>query len=92
MLPQNNLLKIYTLTVADMKGRYRNTVAGFFWVMFNPIIMFIVHSLVFKNILQIQVDRYFVFLLAGLLPWIFISTSISTTANTFVTMREVLMS
>ncbi|MCO4754826.1 MAG: ABC transporter permease, partial [Bacteriovoracaceae bacterium] len=89
---KSNLLKVYTLTWADMKGRYRNTFAGFLWVMFNPLIMFGVHSLVFKHILKLDIDRYFVFLLAGLLPWIFITSTIQTTANTFLTMRDVLMS
>ncbi len=75
-----------------MKGRYRNTFAGFLWVMFNPLIMFAVHSIVFKHILRLDVDRYFVFLLAGLLPWVFMTSTIQATANTFLTMRDVLMS
>lgn len=89
---KSNFLKVYTLTWADMKGRYRNTFAGFLWVMFNPLIMFAVHSIVFKHILKLDIDRYFVFLLAGLLPWVFMTSTIQATANTFVTMRDVLMS
>lgn len=92
MAMKSNFLKIYTLTLADMKGRYRNTFAGFLWVMFNPILMFVVHSLVFKHILKLDVDRYFVFLLSGLLPWIFMTSAISQTAHAFITYREVLMS
>lgn len=89
---RTNLLKIYTLTMADIKGRYRNTFAGVLWVMFNPILQFTVHSLVFKYILNLQIERYFVFLLAGLLPWIFMTTSIAQTAHSFITKRDVLMS
>ena len=89
---KTNLLKIYTLTMADIKGRYRNTFAGLLWVMFNPILQFMVHSLVFKYILNLQIQRYFVFLLAGLLPWIFMTTAISQTAHSFITKRDVLMS
>lgn len=75
-----------------MKGRYRNTWAGFMWVILNPIIMFGVHALVFKHILNINMDRYYVFLLGGLLPWIFISSTITMTAHTLITNREVLLS
>lgn len=89
---KSKFLKVYTLTIADIKGRYRNTFAGFIWVMFNPILMFLVHSLVFKHILKINVDRYFVFLLSGLLPWIFMTSAINQTAHLFITYRDVLMS
>lgn len=60
--------------------------------MFSPILMFVVHSFIFKEILKINVDRYFVFLLAGLLPWIFITNTIQQNASVFLTRREVLLS
>lgn len=83
---------ISTLTFSEMKGRYRNTWAGFLWVILNPIIMFSVHALVFKYILKINIDRYYVFLLGGLLPWIFINQTLTMTVHSFITYREVLMS
>ncbi len=60
--------------------------------MFSPILMFVVHSFIFKHILKLNVERYFVFLLAGLLPWIFITNTIQQNANVFLTKREVLLS
>ncbi|MFT6631443.1 MAG: ABC-type polysaccharide/polyol phosphate export permease [Bacteriovoracaceae bacterium] len=83
---------ISTLTLAEMKGRYRNTVAGVLWVMFNPLIMFGVHALIFKHILKINVDRYYIFLLSGLLPWIYINNTLTQTVHSFLTMRESLLS
>lgn len=83
---------ISTLTLSEMKGRYRNTWAGILWVIINPILMFSVHALVFKHILKLDIDRYYVFLLGGLLPWIFISSTLSMTCNSFLTYREVLLS
>lgn len=92
MINKRNLLVISTLTLSEMKGRYRNTWAGFLWVIINPIMMFSVHALVFKHILKIDIDRYYVFLLGGLLPWIFVSSTLSMTSHTFITAREVLLS
>lgn len=85
-------LVISTLTLAEMKGRYRNTIAGVLWVMFNPLIMFGVHALIFKHILKINVDRYYIFLLSGLLPWIYINNTLTQTVHSFITMRESLLS
>lgn len=83
---------ISTLTIAEMKGRYRNTVAGVLWVMFNPLILFFVHALIFKHILKINVNRYYIFLLSGLLPWTYISNVLTQTVHSFITMRESLLS
>ncbi len=92
MINNRNLLVITTLTLSEMKGRYRNTWAGFLWVIINPIMMFSVHALVFKHILKLDIDRYYVFLLGGLLPWIFVSSTLTMTSNTLITSREVLLS
>jgi ABC-type polysaccharide/polyol phosphate export permease len=87
-----NFLVISTLTLAELKSRYRNTWAGLLWVILNPLIMFGVHSLIFKIILKIEIEQYFVFLLGGLIPWIFISSTLMMTVNSFITHREVLLS
>ena len=92
MYLKEQALVISTLTLAEMKGRYRNTFAGLLWVMFNPLIMFSVHALIFKHILQINVDRYYIFLLSGLLPWIYINNTLTQTVYSFITMREALLS
>jgi len=70
------LRQLLTLTLANMKARYRKTVAGFIWVILNPIILFSVQSVVFRKILNIQVPDYGLFLLGGLLPWIFITNTL----------------
>ncbi len=89
---QEQFTVITTLTVAEMKGRYRNTFAGLLWVMFNPLILFSVHALIFKHVLRIDLDRYYTFLLSGLLPWIYISNTLTQTVHSFITMREPLLS
>ena len=89
---KHQLLVTSTLTLAEMKARYRNTVAGILWVMLNPLIMFCVHALIFKYILRIDIDRYFIFLLSGLLPWIFVNNTVTQSVFSFITMRESLLS
>jgi len=92
MYIKNQLTVIKTLTVAELKSRYRNTFAGLLWVMINPLILFSVHALIFKHVLKINVEKYYVFLLSGLLPWIFMSTLLLQSISIFVTKRESLLS
>ncbi len=87
-----NFLIIGTLTSAELKSRYRNTWAGLLWVILNPLVMFGVHALIFKYVLKMNIDNYFVFLLGGLLPWIFISSTLNMTCYSFISHREVLLS
>lgn len=80
------------LTQAQMKSRYRKTVAGFLWVVLNPILLFGVHALIFKAILKVNIPDYFMFLLGGLLPWIFITNNFMMATNSFITQRDVIKS
>lgn len=74
-----------------MRSRYRKTFAGFLWVIANPLIIFCVQVMVFKQILKIPIDNYPVFLLSGLLPWFFISQSINMLTGCLVSSRELLL-
>ena len=68
--------QLISLTLANMKARYRKTFAGFLWVILNPIILYSVQSVVFRKILKIELPDYSLFLLGGLLPWIFITSTL----------------
>ncbi len=87
----NHIKRILKLTYYHMRSRYRKTLAGFLWVVANPIINFSVQALVFKAILKINVDDYPAFLLSGLMPWFFISQSVTNLASCLVTSRELLL-
>jgi ABC-type polysaccharide/polyol phosphate export permease len=82
----------WALTHANLKSRYRNTFAGFIWVVLNPLIMFGAQSYVFSKILKLQVPEYSKFLLSGLLPWIFISQSLDMCTSLFVVSGRLLKS
>jgi ABC-type polysaccharide/polyol phosphate export permease len=84
--------QVRALTVANLKSRYRKTLAGFLWVLINPLIVFAVQSLVFKKFLRLEVPNYSLFLLSGLLPWIFITQSLEMCTSIFVSASQLLKS
>lgn len=88
---KQNLDLVRTMTKATIKSRYRKTLAGFLWVILNPILTFLVQSLIFSHILKINIDNYFLFLLSGIIPWIFLTSTINMTVSLFVVNRPVLM-
>lgn len=85
-------VQVRDLTLASLKSRYRKTFAGFIWVVMNPLLMFGVQSLVFKKFMRIDVPNYYLFLLGGLLPWIFLSQTIQMGTPLFVSQSHLLRS
>lgn len=85
-------VQVRDLTLASMKARYRQTFAGFVWVLLNPLIQFGVQSLVFKQFLKLNIPNYSLFLLSGLLPWIFINSTISMGTSLFIGQSHLLRS
>ncbi len=73
---------LFTLTQREIKARYRGSVLGFFWSLVNPLLLTAVYTLVFGVIFAGGELRggaqglYPLFLVAGLFPWIWVSSSL----------------
>lgn len=92
MISDLNWQQIKILTLANMKARYRKTIIGFFWVVLNPIIMYSVQAFVFQKFLKLDLPNYYLFLLGGLLPWIFITSSWDSCTPSIVSSSSILKS
>jgi ABC-type polysaccharide/polyol phosphate export permease len=67
------------LVIRDLKVRYKNSVLGVLWSLVNPLLMMIVFTVVFTVMAPVSsasVKSFPVFVLCGLLPWNFFTTSI----------------
>lgn len=64
------------LVVRDLKVRYRNSFFGFLWALGNPLLMMAVFTIVFTVLWPQNVQKFPVFILVGLLPWNFFSSSV----------------
>lgn len=70
---------ILTLTGRELKARYRGSFLGYFWSLANPLLLLAVYTLVFDFVFQARwgdAQPYSVFLVTGLFPWIWISSSL----------------
>ncbi len=77
-----------TLTARELKARYRGSVLGFFWSLINPLLLLGVYSAVFGLILvparAAGATPYAVFLVTGLFPWVWLSTSLLEGASSLL--------
>ncbi len=85
-------MQIKTFTTASIKSRYRNTLAGLLWVILSPLLMFGAQSFAFKYVLRIEFANYPLFLLTGLMPWIFLMQSINMGTGLILSQSRLLKS
>jgi lipopolysaccharide transport system permease protein len=72
---------VQNLVARDLKVRYSSSVLGIIWSLFSPLMMTLVYSVVFTYLVPSGIDKFPVFILAGLLPWTFFSSSIAGCTN-----------
>jgi lipopolysaccharide transport system permease protein len=67
---------IWNLVARELKARYRGSALGFLWSFLNPLLLMSVYALVFAVYLRFGMENYVVFLISGLLPWLWFSSSL----------------
>ena len=72
------------LTAKEIKVRYKRTVLGYLWSLLNPVIYATTFWIAFKAILNVRIESYFTFLLAGLFPWQWFANTLQVAPNAFV--------
>jgi lipopolysaccharide transport system permease protein len=78
---------IFFLAWRDVKVRYKQTVLGAAWAILQPAMMMVVFTIFFGRMAKLAGDEgvpYSLFVLAGLLPWTFFSTAITSAGNSVV--------
>jgi ABC-type polysaccharide/polyol phosphate export permease len=69
-----------TLVARELKARYRGSALGFLWSLVNPLLLLLVYTFVFTQILPggrvPGFQPFWLALMIGLFPWVWASTSI----------------
>lgn len=76
----------YFFTWRDVKVKYKQTVVGALWAIFQPITSMVVFTIFFGKFAKMPSDGipYPIFVYSGLLFWNFFSSSLSEVSNSFV--------
>lgn len=71
---------IASLTLRDIRSRYKQSVLGVAWALLQPLAMMVVYTVVFSHIARIPTGGipYPVFTYIALLPWTFFATGLIT--------------
>ena len=78
---------LFLLTSRDLKVRYSTSALGYFWSILDPLVMAGIYFFIFTVVFQredIGADPYIVFLLTGLLPWMWFNGAVSDSTRAFL--------
>jgi homopolymeric O-antigen transport system permease protein len=75
---------IQILVVRDLKARYRGSTLGLLWTLLNPLLHMAIYALVFSVYIRNEMERYPAFLLCGILPWTWFSSSLLEASNVLI--------
>jgi ABC-2 type transport system permease protein len=76
---------LWLLTKRDLRVRYATSALGYLWSILDPLVMSGIYWFVFTQIFKRSVgeDPYIVFLLCGMLPWIWFNGAVSDSTRAF---------
>jgi ABC-type polysaccharide/polyol phosphate export permease len=75
---------IRNLVVKDLKLKYRGSILGFMWSLANPLLLILVYSFVFGQILRGGPPNFAYFIMIGILPWNFFAQSLMMSTGSIV--------
>jgi len=79
-----------TMVIKDLKGRYTGSLFGPLWIIATPLYQILLYTFVFSVILRMRFDEgagtssFVVYLLAGLIPWLFFSEATMRGISAFI--------
>ena len=76
----------YTLSVHRIKVRYKQSILGVSWAIIQPLAMVVILTVIFSLIVRMPSEGlpYALFAYVALLPWNYLSTSLTTSTNGLV--------
>jgi lipopolysaccharide transport system permease protein len=77
---------LYTLSVFRIKVRYKQSVLGMSWAIFQPLSLMLAYTLIFSLLAKMPSDGrpYAVFAYCALLPWTYFSTALTGATHALV--------
>ena len=78
------------LVKKDLKVRYKGSVLGFLWTFLNPLLQLIVYTIVFSTIMKVNIDKFYIYLFIGLIPWLFFATCIQAGSTSILMNKDLI--
>jgi ABC-type polysaccharide/polyol phosphate export permease len=65
----------------DLTVKYKGSLLGVAWSLLHPLVMVAVYTLAFRYVVRVPIERFPLFLLSGLLPWMYFSSALAAATS-----------
>lgn len=86
-----NLDLIVELIKSDLKTKYKNSLLGFLWIIFEPLFLMLIIYIVFNRFMRFNMKNYPLFILAGTTLWRFFVNTTTQSLQLFNRNREMVL-
>lgn len=80
------LHSLWLLSARDLRVRYATSALGYLWSVLDPLVMSLIYWFVFTQVFErsgVGAEPYIVFLVAGILPWVWFNSAVSDFTKAF---------
>lgn len=96
VLDKNDIKQSFVFFKMQVTDRYLGSFFGIFWMVFSPLLMFFIYTFVFGFVFKTRIPGsdssldFIIWLISGFGPWLAISETIMSSANSIVSSRSLL--
>lgn len=72
------------LVIKNFRSRYSNLLFGLFWTIFAPLLISLIISFVFRYIMPAQASNFRLYVISGMLPWMYFTSSLQESSASLV--------
>lgn len=83
---------VFFMVWREIKVLYAQTILGFSWAILNPLVQIVIFTVIFGKVAKVSTEGipYFLFSSVAIIPWTYISQSISQSSQSLVTGQHML--
>lgn len=74
---------LWDMAVSQLKAKYAGSYLGIWWAVFTPLLLAASINFVFGKVFKVGINNYTLYVLAGIIPWLFSTNALLEATNSF---------
>ena len=81
---------LWDMVLKQLKAKYAGSKLGLWWAVVIPLVLAASINFIFTIVFKINIPNYTLFVLAGIIPWLFFSNALGEATNSFIINTSIL--
>ena len=81
---------LYRMAAASLKAKYKGSALGISWALATPLLLMAAITFIFTVVFKTDIKNFHLFVLSGIFPWVFFSSSLTESMSSVLNNRGIL--